>query len=515
MNIQGRAADLYPRQSIRNMDVHTDWEVAGDDAGLGSKDMRLFSRLHTFRGKIRLFGHFFHAQYILLGLVEFVTFACIPYFVIPLFEAGTTQHLPTHLPMATSAFYAMILVFFLVSMGLYDTRQRTGLLRVVLPRLVVAFLMTTIILLLMITFYFDGSFDAKRLAQFIVASFIYSFVLRIYFEKVVDGNILKRRIVIVGTGNKAVNFERLRRKTDQRGFELVSYIPVVANDPIKVSPENAISLVGNICTYALENRIDEIVIALDDRRRKLPLDDLLDCRMSGINVIEMQDFFERETEKIHLDFLQPSWLIYAKGFHRNMLRTTTKRVFDVAVSSMLLLISLPVMALVALAILVESRGVGPVLYHQRRVGRGGSNFDLIKFRSMCVDAEHDGVARWAEMNDPRITRVGAFLRKYRLDELPQLWNVLAGDMSIVGPRPERPEFVEKLCNINQFYRERHRVKPGIAGWAQESYPYGASEKDSIQKLQYDLYYVKNHGILFDCYVLAQTVEVVLFGKGSR
>jgi len=134
---------------------------------------------------------------------------------------------------------------------------------------------------------------------------------------------------------------------------------------------------------------------------------------------------------------------------------------------------------------------------------------------MCENAEHDGVARWAEKNDPRVTRVGAFIRKYRLDEMPQLWNVLSGDMSIVGPRPERPAFVEKLCKINQFYGERHRVKPGIAGWAQESYPYGASEKDSIQKLQYDLYYVKNHGLLFDCYVLAQTVEVVLFGKGSR
>ena len=173
------------------------------------------------------------------------------------------------------------------------------------------------------------------------------------------------------------------------------------------------------------------------------------------------------------------------------------------------------MVLVALMVFIESRGFGSILYSQRRVGRGGQNFDLIKFRSMSEDAEPDGVARWASENDPRITKVGAFIRKYRLDELPQLWNVLAGDMSIVGPRPERPAFVERVCKINQFYGERHRVKPGIAGWAQESYPYGASEDDSIQKLQYDLYYVKNPGLLFDCYVLAQTVEVVLFGKGSR
>jgi len=339
---------------------------------------------------------------------------------------------------------------------------------VVLPRLIVAFMMATMVLVITILLQINNGFDFTRLAQFIVVSLIYSCILRVYFEKFVDGNILKRRILVVGTGEKAVNFESLRRKTDQRGFDLVSYIAIVANDPIKVSPENSISLVGNICAYALANRIDEIVIALDDRRKKLPLDDLLDCRMSGINVIEIQDFFERETEKIHLDFLQPSWLIYAKGFHRNLLRSTSKRAFDVIASSILLVLALPITLLVALFIFMESRGKGSVLYFQRRVGLGGRNFDLIKFRSMCVDAEQDGVARWAVENDPRVTRVGAFIRKYRLDEIPQLWNVLAGDMSIVGPRPERPEFVERLCKIIPFYAERHRVKPGIAGWAQES-----------------------------------------------
>jgi len=514
MDIQGRVSNLYPRQAKNNISVdQNSWGPAVHETETGTEGMRLFSRLHSFRGKIRLFGHFFHAQYILLGLVEFITFTCIPFFVIPLFENGTAQSLSPHPPLATSAFSAMIISFFIVSMGLYDTRQRMGFIRVVLPRLIVAFMMATMVLVITILLQINNGFDFTRLAQFIVVSLIYSCILRVYFEKFVDGNILKRRILVVGTGEKAVNFESLRRKTDQRGFDLVSYIAIVANDPIKVSPENSISLVGNICAYALANRIDEIVIALDDRRKKLPLDDLLDCRMSGINVIEIQDFFERETEKIHLDFLQPSWLIYAKGFHRNLLRSTSKRAFDVIASSILLVLALPITLLVALFIFMESRGKGSVLYFQRRVGLGGRNFDLIKFRSMCVDAEQDGVARWAVENDPRVTRVGAFIRKYRLDEIPQLWNVLAGDMSIVGPRPERPEFVERLCKIIPFYAERHRVKPGIAGWAQESYPYGASEQDSIQKLQYDLYYVKNHGILFDFYVLAQTVEVVLFGKG--
>jgi sugar transferase (PEP-CTERM system associated) len=477
--------------------------------------MRFFSRLHTFRGKIRLYGHFFHAQYILLGLVEFATFTCVPIFVLPLFESEALQQSLTQPTLATCAFFSLILVFFIVSMGLYDTRQRTGFFGVVLPRLIVAFAMAGIVILLILQIFFHEVFNYTLLAQFIVISLIYSSILRIYFEKYVDGNILKRRILVVGAGEKAGYIERLRRKVDRRGFEMVGYIALKGNDAIRVSSEKVILLDGSICAYALINRIDEIVIALDDRRLKLPLDDLLDCRMSGINVVDMQDFFERETEKINLEILRPSWLIYAKGFRRNILKSTTKRIFDIVVSLFLLIVTLPVMAIVALSILIEDRGTGSILYYQRRVGRGGSYFDLIKIRSMCVDAEADGIARWAEKNDSRITRVGAFIRKYRLDELPQLWNVLVGDMSMVGPRPERPEFVEKLCKKNPFYAERHRVKPGVAGWAQGSFPYGASEKDSIQKLEYDLYYVKNHGILFDMYVLMQTVEVVLFGKGSR
>jgi FlaA1/EpsC-like NDP-sugar epimerase len=307
MEIPGRSLSLCPKQSLINVGIEKkNWGTAVREAGSGSKDMKLFSRLHTFRGKISLFGHFFHAQYLLLALVEFVTFACIPFIVIPLFENGGIQDSALHPPLATSAFMALVLVFFIVSMGLYDTRQRTGFLQVVLPRLLVAFFMAATVILLTILFHFNSSFDVQRLAQFILISLIYSSVLRIYFEKFVDGNILKRRILVVGTGNRAANFERLRRKADNRGFDLVSYIALNAEDPIEVSRNKVVSLDGDICAYALLHRIDEIVIALDDRRNTLPLDDLLDCRMSGINVLEMQDFFERETEKIHLDFLHPS-----------------------------------------------------------------------------------------------------------------------------------------------------------------------------------------------------------------
>ncbi|MDF1530536.1 MAG: TIGR03013 family PEP-CTERM/XrtA system glycosyltransferase, partial [Sedimenticola sp.] len=267
--------------------------------------------------------------------------------------------------------------------------------------------------------------------------------------------------------------------------------------------------------FAMQNHIDEIVIAPDDRRRKLPLDGLIDCRMSGVAITDLLDFFERETEKIRLDLIQPSWLIYANGFKRNILRSFAKRTFDIVVSSLLLIVCSPFMALTALAIFISSKGRGPILYKQSRVGRDGKCFNLIKFRSMRTDAEQDGIARWAKENDSRVTRVGSFIRKYRLDELPQLWNIFVNDMSLVGPRPERPEFVEKLCKINTLYRERHRVTPGLAGWAQVCYPYGASKKDSMEKLQYDLYYVKNHGLLFDFYILVQTAEIIFFTKGVR
>jgi len=256
-------------------------------------------------------------------------------------------------------------------------------------------------------------------------------------------------------------------------------------------------------------------VALDDRRQSLPTDDLLNCRMSGIDITDTLDFFERESALIQLDLVQPSWLIHADGFKRNFIRSSVKRSFDILVSVFLLVLSAPFMLLTALAILLECGGKGPVFYSQLRVGRNGRCFNVHKFRSMKTDAEADGVARWAQKEDPRITRIGSFIRKYRLDELPQLWNVLVGEMSLVGPRPERPEFVKELHQANPLYKERHRVCPGITGWAQLCYPYGASAEDSMSKLQYDLYYVKNHGLFLDAYTLIQTIEVVLFKKGSR
>jgi sugar transferase (PEP-CTERM system associated) len=270
-----------------------------------------------------------------------------------------------------------------------------------------------------------------------------------------------------------------------------------------------------LINYVADNHIDQLVLAADERRKGLPVQDLLDCKMSGVEVIDLSTFFERETGQIRLDILQPSWLFLSDGFGVSAFRLVKKRLFDLTIVFLLLPIVIPIMLLSALAILLDNRGNGGILYRQIRVGKNGRLFEILKFRSMVVNAEEDGKARWASTNDGRITRVGSFMRKYRLDELPQFFNILKGEMSFVGPRPERPEFVNELAENIPYYNERHRVKPGLTGWAQIRYPYGASIEDGKNKFQYDLYYVKNYSNFFDAFVLLQTADAVLFGKGAR
>jgi sugar transferase (PEP-CTERM system associated) len=272
---------------------------------------------------------------------------------------------------------------------------------------------------------------------------------------------------------------------------------------------------GRLLEFMAAHDADEIVVAVDDRRRRLPVDDILDCKMSGISVLDLSSFFEQHGSFVNIEIVQPSWFIFSTGFSARPLVAAAKRGLDLAGASALLLVGLPAMVLVALAILIECGGRGSVLFHQRRVGLQGRTFLLHKFRSMREDAEADGIARWAQLGDSRVTRVGKFIRKTRLDEMPQLFNVLRGEMSLVGPRPERPEFVAELSQRLRFYDERHRVKPGLTGWAQLNYQYGSSIDDSKRKLEYDLYYVKNCSLFLDLVILLETVEVVLWGKGAR
>ena len=251
----------------------------------------------------------------------------------------------------------------------------------------------------------------------------------------------------------------------------------------------------------------------EQRGGVLPIRELLECRISGVPVRDLSAFYERVRGEVPIESLKASWLIYGGGFAQDATRTWVKRVFDVVLSSILLLLSLPVMLLAAVAIFMESGT--PIFIFQERVGRGGRPFLCVKFRSMNANAEGDGVARWASANDARVTRVGRLLRKLRVDELPQLFNVLSGEMSLVGPRPERPLFVADLKNQIRFYDIRHSIKPGVTGWAQIRYPYGSSVEDAQRKLQYDLYYVKNHSLSLDVLIIMETVRVVLFGEGAQ
>jgi len=531
MGSQGTQGELYSplaKESAESFAKPSNREVqdAAHDANpvLVQGDFRDFtdSREYPPRrplfagGKVRLFGHFVPIQILLLAFAELLAFTAAGFFGAHHSGMAVDFAAMLHLPVSTLFPGPVILLLSLGAVGLYSAHQRADL-KGVFSRALVALGVTAITLQIIYGLFPAQALDAVTLGWMGLLSVVAFSTTRYFFYRHCDGALLVRRVLVVGTGKRARSIERLRRKADRRGFKLMGFADVSTNSGyMHVSPDRIVTSGHRFCRYALENHIDEIVVALDDRRQgAVPTEELLNCRMSGIEVVDLLDFFERETAKIRLDLLRPSWLIHADGFRRHVLRDSSKRLFDVSLSALLLVATLPLMVLTAAAIYFESGGKGSVFYRQRRVGQHGNPFDLIKFRSMRMDAEKDGKARWASENDPRVTRVGSFIRKYRLDELPQLWNVLRNDMSIVGPRPERPQFVDQLSRLSPLYKERHRVKPGIAGWAQLRYPYGASEQDSIEKLQYDLYYVKNHRLLFDLYILIQTVEVVLYTKGAR
>ena len=339
------------------------------------------------------------------------------------------------------------------------------------------------------------------------------FVVRFVVAHLSAAQALKQRVLVYGAGNNAnlIN-TRLRRKSDRQSFNVLGFVPA-PNQPTIVEEAMLLRTDETLCAIAERLDIDEIVIAPDERRGGMPMEQMLTCVQLGVRVTDLSTFFEREAGMVQLNIADPSWLVFSGGFDYSTPRRLTKRFFDLIAACALLAVAWPFMLLTAIAVRLESRG--PVIYRQTRVGEHGRHFEMLKFRSMRVDAEKDGVARWATQNDDRTTRVGKFIRKTRLDELPQLLLVLRGEMSFVGPRPERPQFVEMLNHEIRYYDVRHSVKPGLTGWAQLRYPYGASVRDANEKLKYDLFYVKNHGMIFDVMIMLQTVEVVLFGRGAR
>jgi sugar transferase (PEP-CTERM system associated) len=324
-----------------------------------------------------------------------------------------------------------------------------------------------------------------------------------------------RRVLIVGTGPEAQGVARDLSAGGSTRHTVVGFYPAGPDAGFEGSADRSIfSSSSTIDQLVQKHRVDEVIVAVREQRGgTVPMDQLLACRIRGIPVLDLAGFFERAKGEVPTESLKASWLVYGHGFVQGRLRTMTKRVFDLVASLLLLAIASPVMLFTALAVRLESRG--PIIYRQERVGLGGRSFMCLKFRSMKTDAEKDGVARWATKNDSRVTRVGSFIRKMRIDELPQLISVLRGEMSLVGPRPERPSFVSQLQEQIPYYDIRHSVKPGVTGWAQVRYSYGASVEDARRKHQFDLYYVKNNSLFLDLLVLVETVSVVLFREGAQ
>lgn len=338
-------------------------------------------------------------------------------------------------------------------------------------------------------------------------------IIRLFGGEVFPAAYTRQRVLVFGTGPRAGVVGQSLQENDPH-IDLVGYFSGSNEKEPAVSALKVIAPGQTLTDAVKKHRIDKIVVALNERRKgSMPMRELLDCKVNGIQVVDIATHFEQFLGQIHLDAVSAGWLIFGDGFKQGLVRSVVKWMFDIIGSIVLLVIASPVMLVTALMIFLESGG--PVFYRQERVGRNGRIFNVIKFRSMRTDAEKDGTPRWASADDARVTRVGKIIRKLRIDELPQLFCVLKGDMSLVGPRPERPYFVDRLTREIPYYALRHCIKPGLTGWAQVRYQYGASIKDTQHKLQYDLYYVKNHSWFLDLVILFETVGVVLTGKGAQ
>jgi sugar transferase (PEP-CTERM system associated) len=465
--------------------------------------------------RVQLFGHPVPRSIVILAMLEAAAVYCsliAASFLYFRFD-------PHAIDYAKGSVWARGLLFtgatFVCTMafGLYSARQRARtigmLFRVVVS--VGAAVAITAVGFYLIPYIWIGR-SVLAIAGLLVMTML--LILRLGFARLVDDTPFKRRILVYGTGRHAAPVLGLRRRSDQRGFTVVGFVRS-NGDELAVPAERLMHTDGKLLDLCVREEVDEIIVAMDERRNSLPIRELLDCRLAGIDVTELVSFLERETCRVRIDVLNPSWLIFGEGFKRGSFRLQSARAFDLLAASALFSLTCPLMLVTALAIKLEDGWRAPLFYRQERVGFAGRVFKLSKFRSMRVDAEAAGQAVWAQKNDSRVTRVGAVIRKLRIDELPQILNVLKGEMGLVGPRPERPEFVQQLAEKIPYYVERLSVKPGITGWAQLCYPYGASEHDAIEKLQYDLYYIKYGSLLFDIAILVQTAEVVLMGKGAR
>ncbi len=461
---------------------------------------------------IRLFKHYVPYAVLLLGVVDIVLLVAAAEISWQLraWQIGMAIT-PIASRLGPLLTFAMAVEIALVAVGVYGTDALQSV-RFAVVRLIVG-VAVGMILVSVLSFLFPGLtlWRSNALYAALIAPTMLT-LARVMLARTLGSEAFKRRVLVLGAGPRAARIQALAERPGS-GFMVCGFVGMNDGEDAVAGVVNR-SAIDSLGDHVVQLGASEVVLALQERRNALPLDDLLRIRTTGVHVHDISTFLERETGRVDLATASHSWLIFSDGFSSGrFLSTIAKRGFDITVSLILLLLSAPLILLTAIAVKLESRG--PAFYRQKRVGLYGQEFDVIKLRSMRQDAEVAGQAVWAQENDPRITRVGRFIRKVRVDELPQVWVVLKGRMSFVGPRPERQPFVSDLTTQLPFYAERHMVKPGITGWAQINYPYGASLEDAHHKLEYDLYYAKNYTPFLDLLILLQTVRVLLWPSGAR
>lgn len=455
---------------------------------------------------IKIFNHYFHKRTLFqigLDLMLLLLIALIT----------STAHESQHTVLGSKAAMTFLvltgaMMVLNASLGFYQ-RVHNRSLGQTSARAVLALLCMAPVILGLATLYFD----TRSFAMTLLSAIALMLLLRVYVMHFTPRNLMRQRVLVFGTGSRARLVGTALLKSDPT-VDLVGYYAGPNEQEAMVSAWGLLSMSNSLTDIVKDQQVDEIVVALSERRGgSMPLRELLDCKLQGVKVVDIATHFERTLGQIRLESLSAGWLIFGDGFGTGWFRAFIKRVFDIVCASILIVLALPVMLITALLIVLEDGF--PILYFQERVGQNGRLFNVVKFRSMRTDAEKDGKPRWAAAKDDRVTRVGRVIRKLRIDELPQLFSVLAGAMSMVGPRPERPFFVDKLTQEIPYYAIRHSVKPGVTGWAQVRYQYGSSVEDAAEKLQYDLYYVKNHSLLLDIVVMFETIGVVVMRKGAQ
>jgi len=465
---------------------------------------------------LRVFSHYIPGSLIVLVMVEaFVLYASVylgaelRFIDSPDKDYSISLLEPLHYKALS---FAALMLGCMTAMGLH-TRNIVDSFSSMMIRIFLSFGLGVFVIALIYYIYPDLFLGRGVVAITFIVAFMGILLTRTVHQNLDKHSIFKRKLLVIGAGSMGKLLDDKKVFARSQGYEIVGFV-AIDEDNVQVNRANILAIETSLYDLCQDYHVDEIVLAMDDRRKGFPLSSLLECKMKGIVVRDALDSLERITGHIELDALHPSAVIFSDGFTNAVSASYAKRVFDIISSALILLIASPIIILTATSIWLSTFGRDPVFYRQVRLGLCDAPFNVLKFRSMRTDAEKEG-AQFASKNDARVTRIGSFIRKTRIDELPQLINVLKGDMSFIGPRPERPQFVLGFQQSIPHYALRHTVKPGITGWAQICYPYGDTIEDTRKKLQYDLYYIKNYSLFLDMTILFQTVQVVLFGKGAR